>query len=311
MLKKRSVYCQIESNNRKIIALVVFFPIALLLFVGAFFCLFGLMVDPEARQELMSLFAMIMPWLMVVCLGLTLMSVCWGDKMMLSFSKAEPCTSDNKHHLKIYRAVENVALAAGLPMPKVYLINDSSLNAFATGFSPKNASIALTTGLVEKLEPLELQAVVAHEMAHIKNRDVRLNMYIITGIGIIGLVGEVLLRTCGRSNRSNQKGNLGVFLLLTACLFLLFRYLIAPIIHMAISRNQEFQADATGAFFTRNPAALASALQKISKDPRVEVLDKSTQMSVACIYNPLAKINGLLDTHPPVADRIQRLTEMS
>ena len=187
-----------------------------------------------------------------------------------------------------------------------------SQNGFGACFhTTQTSSVALTSGIIEKLEPLELQAVIAHEMAHIKNRDVCLNMYIVTGIGVIGLIGEIILRTVGRSRRSSKKGNLEAVLFLVAILFLVFRYLISPFIHMAISRKQEFQADATGAYFTRNPAALASALKKISKDPRVEALDVSTQMAAVCIYNPLSKLNSLLDTHPPVAERIQRLNEMT
>ena len=312
MMLKKNVYEQIRDNNRKIWWLVFLFPISLIGFVGIFFGLAKWLFVPDEPSSLLSDFLSVVPWLTLLCLVLTLASVACGDKMMLSFAHATPCKKNNKDYAKIYRAVENVSLAAGLPMPKVYLIEDESLNAFATGFAPKTASIALTTGLIAQLEPLELQAVIAHEMAHIKNRDIRLNMYIITGIGVIGLVGEIILRTYGRSRgRSGKKSGIEVALLLTAFLFLLFRYFIAPFIHMAVSRNQEFQADATGSYFTRNPLALASALQKISKDPRVEVLDSSEQMSAACIYNPLKKVGSLLDTHPPVEDRINRLQAMS
>ena len=308
---KRNIYAQISSNNRKIVALVLLFPIALLFFVGGGLFLFALACDPQTRRDLMNVFLTVIPWIFALCTLLTILSVVYGDKMMLSFADAELCDEKNKNYKRVFNAVENVALAAGLPTPKVYIINDSLLNAFATGLTPQTASVALTSGIIEKLEPLELQAVIAHEMAHIKNRDVSLNMYIVTGIGIIGLVGEIILRTVGRSRRSSKKGHLEAVLLLVAILFLLFRYLVSPFIHMAISRKQEFQADATGAYFTRNPLALASALKKISKDPRVEALDTSTQMATVCIYNPLSKLNSLLDTHPPVAERIQRLNEMT
>lgn len=312
MAYRKNVYQHIAENNLKVFGLVCLFPIALVAFVYFIFLLVGLSLkSPEEYHYLMDYFGNLIPWLVVICFGLTILSVICGDKMMLSFAGAKLCRNDVEH-IQIYRAVENIALAAGVPTPKIYLINDDSLNAFATGFSPNTASIALTTGIIKKLKPLELDAVIAHEMAHIKNRDIRLNMYIITGIGIVGLIGEILIRIFGHSDSRSKNGkNPLELLVLFGFSFLLFRYFIAPLIHMAISRKQEFQADATGAFFTRNPAALASALEKIAVDPRVEVLDKSEQMSAVCIFNPLKKIASLLDTHPPVEERVKRLREMA
>ncbi|MBP5343529.1 MAG: M48 family metallopeptidase [Alphaproteobacteria bacterium] len=313
MIKRKNVYQHIAENNWKIFGLVCLFPIALTAFIYLAFVLFSILSaqSPQEAKDIMAVFWQTIPFILLLCTGLTILSCLMGDKMMLSFAGAHLC-QDNEEHLKVRRAVENIALAAGLPTPKVYLINDDSLNAFATGFSPQTASIALTTGIVKKLKPLELDAVIAHEMAHIKNRDIRLNMYVITGIGIIGMFGEILIRQCGRSSNSrnkNENGVQGIFLIIGLSL-LLFRYFIAPFIHMAISRKQEFQADATGSFFTRNPGALASALQKISLDPRVEALDNSQQMAAVCIYNPLKKVARLLDTHPPVEERIIRLQSM-
>lgn len=314
MIERKNVYQHIAENNLKIFGLVCLFPIALMLFVYLAFFLFSktLVESPEDARYIMDTFWQLTPWICLVCVGLTILSCTTGDKMMLSFADAKLC-QDNPEHQQVYRAVENVALAAGVPTPKIYLIDDESLNAFATGFSPKTASIALTTGIVNKLKPLELDAVIAHEMAHIKNRDIRLNMYIITGIGIIGMLGEILIRVIGRSSSSsrNNKGNaLQGIVIVVGFSLLLFRYMVAPFIHMAISRKQEFQADATGAFFTRNPGALASALQKVSQDPRVEALDNSQQMAAVCICNPLEKVTKLLDTHPPVEERIKRLESM-
>ncbi len=308
--KPSNIYEHIAANNTKIWLLVALFPVALMVFIYAWFYVFSLtMESPVERADFMALFNEIVPWIFGLCLILTLLSFVGGDKMMMAFSKAKPCP-DQGEYRRVYQAVENVALAAGLPTPKIYLIQDESLNAFATGYAPKSASIALTTGIIKRLKPLELDGVIAHEMAHIKNRDIRLNMYIITGIGIIGMIGEILIRTMHTGRSRNSKNNAGGLLVLLGLALILFRYLVAPFIHMAISRKQEFQADATGAYFTRNPRALATALEKISEDPRVESLDKSGQMAAACIYNPLEKISGLLDTHPPVAERIKRLNEM-
>lgn len=312
-MKPTDIYGHIAGNNRKIVGLILLFPAALAIFIYIFFFVLALLgEDPfdQAIQDTNGLFIDIMPTILVLCSVLTLVSFAFGDKMMLGFAGARICP-DNKEHLQVYRAVENLALKAGIPTPKVYLISDSSLNAFATGYSPKSASIALTTGIVEKLEPIELEAVISHEMGHIMNRDIRLNMFVITGIGVIGMLGEILIRlSSGRHRSSSKKENGTLLFIMIGLALLLFRYLIAPFIHMALSRSQEFQADATGAYLTRHPAALASALKKIAVDPRVEALDSSAQMACACICNPLKKIGGLLDTHPPVEERIKRLNSM-
>ena len=311
-MKPTDIYGHIAGNNRKIVGLVLLFPVALAVFIYGFFFLLALIGDTpfdQAIQESKEIFVGLVPIVLGLCFLLTLISFAFGDKMMLGFSGAKICP-DDKEHLQVYRMVENLALKAGIPTPKVYLVSDESLNAFATGYSPKSASIALTTGIVKKLEPIELEAVISHEMGHIMNRDIRLNMFIITGIGVIGMLGEVLVRSSGRSHSSSKKGNGAALFIMIGLALLLFRYLIAPFIHMALSRSQEFQADATGAYLTRHPRALASALQKISVDPRVEALDSSAQMACACICNPLKKIGGLLDTHPPIEERIKRLNGM-
>jgi len=311
-MKPTDIYGHIAQNNRKIVGLVLLFPVALAVFIYAFFFLlavFGETPFEQAIQDSNEIFIGIVPIVLCLCAILTLVSFGFGDKMMLGFAGATICP-DNKEHLQVYRAVENLALKAGIPTPKVYLIPDESLNAFATGYSPKSASIALTTGIIKKLEPIELEAVISHEMGHIINRDIRLNMFIITGIGVVGMLGEILVRSSGRSRSSGKKGNAAGLFVMVGLALLLFRYLIAPFIHMALSRSQEFQADATGAYLTRHPRALAGALQKIAVDPRVEALDASGQMACACICNPLKKIGGLLDTHPPIQERIKRLNGM-
>lgn len=311
-MKPTDIYGHIAGNNRKIVGLVLLFPVALAAFIYAFFLLLDVIGETpfdQAIQNSNEIFMGVVPIIIGLAIILTLLSFGFGDKMMLGFAGAKICP-DNKEHLQIYRIVENLALKAGIPTPKVYLIPDESLNAFATGYSPKTASIALTTGIVKRLEPIELEAVISHEMGHIMNRDIRLNMFIITGIGVIGMLGEILVRSSGRSRSSSKKGNGAALFIMIGLALLLFRYLIAPFIHMALSRSQEFQADATGAYLTRHPRALASALQKISVDPRVEALDSSTQMACACICNPLKKIGGLLDTHPPIQERIKRLNSM-
>ena len=307
----KNVYGHIAQNTRKTIFLLLCFPAALcLIFYGLVLLITG--NSPESKAEIMQLFLAGCPILIGVTILWSIISFLTGDKMMLGFAHAKELTEKSSlEYRKIRHTVENVALAAGLPTPKIYLIDDDSLNAFATGRSPDSASIALTTGLVKKLSPLELQAVIAHEMGHIGNRDTRLNMIIITCLGIFGLLADILIRIRLRG-KDSAKVQLIIWLFWIG--LMVFNWIIAPIIHFALSRTREFQADATAAFITRNPKALANALEKISADSRVEVLDKSPQMGTACIADPTAGSHqafaGIGKTHPPIKERIKRLNEM-
>lgn len=334
-----TIYDHIAANNRKTWLLVLLFPLSLcVLTIGAAVIAFYVMGDlkfaahfvvPHQNflQEhnisittgniyfLAGVFfiAGYLPY--VIGSGLLWMAVSYffGDVMMLGFAYARPL--EKQDNPQVYRAVENVAIAAGLPMPAVFVINDESLNAFATGRDPKHASVALTTGIIQKLEPLELEGVIAHEMAHIGNRDIRLNMLIITGLSIFGFLADIIRSHViygGSGSKDQQRTK---FLLLAVMIALIiFNFIVAPLIQMAISRSREYAADATGALITRNPKALASALQKISGDARVEVLDRQATISAACIADPRDRrvaFQSLLGTHPPVKERIRRLLAMS
>ena len=307
-MQQKNLYDHIGSNNTRIVGLVLAFPLMLAttVYLSLLFVYATNRTNPSALayQDLLNIF----PFIALFCFVVCILSFLFGDKAMLSFSGASPCP-DTPEYRKVRRAVENMALAAGIPCPKVYLIDDSSLNAFATGYSPEKASVAFTKGIIEKLSALELDAVIAHEIAHITNRDIRLNMFVITGIGALGMLGEILVRSCSGKRRS-KKGN-GSVLGVVGLALVFFAYLIAPIIRLALSRQQEYQADARGAYLTRNPAALASALKKISQDSRVEILDKATQMATACICSPLAQFATLFSTHPPIEKRIERLNQMA
>lgn len=308
----KTTYDHIASNNFKTLLLILAFPamLAILLF-GIMYL--AVMDDPEALYLATYSFTHI--GLPVVAIGFvwTGISYWFGDKMMLGFTGAHLAPND-KAHKKVYRAVENIALAAGLPTPKIYIIDDDSLNAFATGHSPQTASIALTRGIINKLEPLELEGVIAHEMAHIGNRDIRLNLIIITGLGVSALLAQLLFRAAARPGSGKNDGSAKAALFLIGLALLVFTFIVAPLIRLAVSRTREYAADATAALITRNPEALASALEKISLDPRVESVDKSPNMAQAFIFDPTdikeAALN-LSSTHPRVKDRIARLREMS
>lgn len=305
----QSVHDHIRKNNIKSFLLVLMFPISLcLIFLGLIYLFFA--GDEESLAYGLEFFKAWMPIILGGSAVWMAISYFFGGKMMLGFAHATPLFRDDEQYKKVFRSVENVALAAGLPTPKIYVIHDKSLNAFATGHNPKNASIALTSGIIDILEPLELEAVIAHEMAHIGNRDVRLNMLIISGIGILGFIGNVLIRMC--PSRNSKNNGAALFLILGLAL-IIFNYIVAPLIRLAISRTNEYNADATASLITRNPLALASALQKISKDPRVEVLD-GTQMALACIYDPSEQamaFDGLTSTHPSIKNRVKRLQDMA
>ncbi len=313
MAQIKTVYDHIHSNNIKTALLVLLFP---LIFIGLVF-LFTWLVSP-IESAIETTIAVATPTI-IVCFVWMLISWAFGDSMMLGVAHAHEISPDNSEHREIYRMVENVSLAAGLPTPRVYIINDNSLNAFATGRTPRDASIALTQGIIKKLDRNELSGVIAHEMAHIGNRDIRLDMLLITGVGVTVFIADIIWRNIVYGNyyhsSDDQENRNGAAVLLMVWLaFMVFNGIITPLLRMAISRNREYAADATGAHITRNPGALASALKKISSDSRVECLDKVKSMSSACIATPSAPrefIGDLMATHPPIDKRIERLESMN
>ncbi len=308
MKKVKTVYDHIRSNNIKTMVLVALFPI---IFIALVF-LFTWIVGPAAQAARTAAAVAIPP--AAACLIWMGISWAFGDSMMLGAAGAHEISDTDPANRQIFRSVENVALAAGLPTPRVYIIDDDSMNAFATGRSPRDASVALTRGIIKRLDRLELEGVIAHEMAHIGNRDIRLDMLLVTGVGVTVFAADIILRLAlsGGSRDEENKSSAAVLFMVWLA-FMVFNFVITPFLRMAVSRNREYAADATGAQITRNPRALASALRKITTDSRVECLDKVKSMSAMCIANPGAPrefIGDLLATHPPVAQRIARLESM-
>jgi len=245
------------------------------------------------------------------------MGISWafGDSMMLSAVGAVEIHDTDPQYRDVFRTVENVSLAAGLPCPRVYIINDDSLNAFATGRTPRDASVALTRGIIKKLDRLELAGVIAHECAHIGNRDIRLDMLIITGVGVTAFVADLIYRFAiygSGTHSDNDDNKSGAVLLMVWLAFLVFNTIITPILRLAVSRNREYAADATGAHITRNPLALANALRKISTASRTKSLDNMRSMAFACIAEPGARgfMGDVFSTHPSTEKRIARLESM-
>jgi heat shock protein HtpX len=238
-----------------------------------------------------------------------------SDKIVLAISKARPVSKSEYPHL--YHSVEGLAIAAGVPTPAMYVINDSAPNAFATGRDPEHSAIAVTTGLLEKLNRTELEGVIGHEMAHIADRDTLLMTITVVLVGSVALVSDWMLRSFlwggRRRGRSSGGGQAGAILMLLALVLAVLAPIIAQLIRLAISRRREFLADANSARLTRYPEGLASALEKIASDrDPLEVANKAT--AHLYIENPLKEhkggINKLFSTHPPVGERIAALRAM-
>ncbi|WP_104198673.1 M48 family metalloprotease [Cryobacterium sp. Y29] len=212
-------------------------------------------------------------------------------------------------HPRLWRIVENLSITTGTPMPEVYIINDPAPNAFATGRDPKHAIVAATTGLLDIMDDSELEGVMAHEIGHVRNYDIRVSMVVFGLVVAIGFISDMFLRMAffGRSNNSNGNPVVMVFGLVA----MIVAPLIATVVQLAISRQREYLADATSALTTRHPDALASALAKLGEYGR-PMKKQNSSMAHLWISDPLKKgaMGKLFATHPPIADRIERLTAM-
>ena len=240
-----------------------------------------------------------------------------GGSMILKMSGAKPVTK--KEYPYLYHTVEGLSISAGMPTPKAYVIEDSALNAFATGRDPKNASITVTTGLLKAMNRQELEGVVAHEMSHIKNYDIRFMMLTAVLVGIVVLLSDFLLRSFlwgGHGGRRDSKrgGQMALILIAIGFILAILAPIIGELVKLAISRKREFMADASGAILTRYPPGLAGALKKISKDPD-PLVDKANKATAHLfISTPFRKKSGVISslflTHPPIEERIKRLEQM-
>lgn len=237
----------------------------------------------------------------------------WSDKIILGMSNAQLVDHDNGR--EIYHLVENLCITAGLPVPKIYIIEDSAPNAFATGRDPKHAAIALTTGILAKLDKAELEGVIAHELSHIGNRDILISTVATVLVGTVILITDWSSRSAMFGSRDNDDNNNGWIGLIFIIILSILAPLSAQLLQLAVSRKREFLADASGALLTRYPEGLARALEKISSDPdELEVANRATAHMY--IVSPLKgddegkKTSWLAKsfmTHPPVAERIARL----
>jgi heat shock protein HtpX len=258
------------------------------------------------------------PLLIIPFLIIALVSYYSSSGVALAISQAREVTKDKEPEL--FRTVENLCIGAGLPMPKVYVIEDGSPNAFATGRDPDHAAIAVTRGLLRKLDKLELEGVIAHELSHIGNYDIRVMTIVVVLVGLAALMADFALRLTfygagRRSSNRGRSGGVGVAIIYGIALAaVILTPIVAQLLRFAVSRQREFLADASGALLCRNPDALARALEKISADPDpLEVANKAT--AHLYINSPLREhksfLNNLFATHPPIEERVQLLRAMT
>jgi heat shock protein HtpX len=248
--------------------------------------------------------------------GYALFSYYASASVALAVSQAHEVTKEEEPEL--YRVVENLSIGSGLPMPKVYVIEDSAPNAFATGRDPKHAAVTATRGLLNKLDKPELEGVIAHEMSHVGNYDIRVMTITVVLVGLVALLADFFMRWTwfGAGNRGNNRDRGGggyAILLAVAILFAILAPIAAQLIQLAISRQREYLADASGALLCRNPGAIASALEKISADP--DPLEEANKATAHLYFsNPLTDhssfLNNLFSTHPPIEERIRLLRAM-
>ncbi|HDQ22703.1 MAG TPA: zinc metalloprotease HtpX [Candidatus Uhrbacteria bacterium] len=294
------MYQQIDSNKRKTVLLMTIF-IIFVLFLG---WLFGQFTDTGYLGLVIAI---------IISLIMGFASYFAGDKVALATAGAKPIEKQDNPY--VFRMVENLCITAGLPLPKVYIINDPNINAFATGRDPKHASIAVTTGAIEKLENQELEGVLAHELSHIKNYDIRLMMVVIVLVGIIALLADWLMRSFLWGRNSRDKNQIGLILLIAGIILAILSPLIAQLIQLAISRKREFLADADGALLTRYPQGLADALEKIAITNQMPLQRANNATAHLYIANPFGQtkkfLSSLFATHPPINERINKLRQMA
>ncbi len=299
------MYEQIARNKWKSFGLVFFFVLFVFFLVWVFEQALG-----WGREGLILA--------VILAVAMSWGGYFWSDKITLAMSKARPVEKSEFPYL--YNVVEGLAIAAGMPAPRCFVIDDTAPNAFATGRNPKHAVICVTTGLLEKMNRAELEGVIAHEMSHIKNYDVLVQTLTVVMVGIVALMSDWMLRTFmwggGGRRRSRERsgggGAAAIFIVLGLVLAVLSP-LISRLIQFAVSRKREFLADASSAMLTRYPPGLASALRKISADTEpLEAANKAT--AHLYIVNPLKDykkgLNRLFSTHPPIEERIAALEKM-
>jgi heat shock protein HtpX len=302
------VYEQIARNKRRTFVMLLAFVVLITIVAAAIVLLFG------------------GGWIGVVIAFVIAIGLAWGsyfnsEKIAIAASRAKP--ADETEYRRYHNLVEGLCIAAGLPKPKLYVVDDPAPNAFATGRNPKHSSLAVTAGLLEVMNRVELEGVLAHELSHVKNYDILVTTVAVTAVGVVALISDIGLRFAfwgGMSDRRDNNGDsgpVGAIIAVASLAILMLAPFAGYLMQMAMSRNREYLADASGVQLTRYPPGLISALEKLRDDHAVvHYATKATAQM--WIEQPLetdqkkqgSKFNKLFDTHPPLEDRIKRLQEM-
>ena len=309
------IQTQIWKNNTRSVLLLIAFPLLLLAMVWVFIFL---TTPPELDQVAATNDAFInaVPWVILIAGGWFLISWFMHSSMINRMTGSRPL--ERKDNKRVYNLLENLCIQEGVKMPKMQVIEDDSLNAFASGINEKTYTITVTRGLINKLNDEELEGVIAHELAHIKNRDVRLLIISLIFVGIFAVIGQIAFRSMIYSSLSRGGGNRGkggAQAMIIVLVLALVAYFFSLIFRFALSRKREYMADASAAQMTRNSKGLASALRKISGNPKVKTV-KSDDVAEMFIENQPDKssgimsfISGLFATHPPIDKRIKALEQ--
>lgn len=290
-----TLYTQVDKNIRNTYILMTIF----LVFIIAVGWIFSEAMNSSAILWFAVIFSVIM----------SVGSYWFSDKIVLAMSNAHLVKFEDNREL--YRLVENLCITAGLPLPKIYIIEDTAPNAFATGRDPQHAVIAVTSGLLQKLDRSELEGVIAHELSHIGNRDILLSTIVVVLVGIIALLADYFRHWAWFGGRNRDRDRAGSYIMIIAVILSILAPFFAMLIQLAISRKREFLADASGALLTRYPEGLASALRKISADQEpLEVANRAT--AHLYIANPFKgqNVSKFFMTHPPIEERIAALVGM-
>lgn len=305
---------QIRRNNTRSALLLLAFPVLIFVAVWAF-CYFNTPSFYGSSYQLNGAntqFLHSIPWVTIIVIVWFMIAYFFHASMIEAATGAKPL--DRKENKRVYNLVENLCISQGMTMPKINVIYDDSLNAFASGINKKTYTVTLSRGIIDKLNDAELEAVIAHELMHIRNRDVRLLIVSIIFVGIFAFIAEVLVRQLIYGNRKSRKDSDSRALLIALAISLV-GYLLSVLFKFAISRKREYMADAGAAEMTKNAPALASALRKISDDPRIEAV-QNKEVAQLFIENPQEKSNGigsflsgLFSTHPPIEKRIAVLEQ--
>jgi heat shock protein HtpX len=301
------MYEQIAHNKRKTALLIAGF-VVLIVLVGASL---GVLFGYGLAGTLVAL---------VIAAGFAVLSYWKSDSVALSVSRAQP--ADPNMYKRLYNLVEGLCIASGLPMPRVYIIDDPAPNAFATGRNPKHAAVAVTTGLLEKMNRVELEGVLAHELSHVRNYDILVSTIAVTLLGTVALISDLTLRMMwwngGRVRRQGDREDANNPLALIAFVFIILAPIIAQLMQLAVSRNRETLADVSAVQMTRYPPGLISALEKLREDTTV-THSASKATAHLWIEQPMSGVgdqgrqgwlNKMFDTHPPLEERIALLREL-